>query len=110
MKLYVIDQLNRDDIGKLQSYLDEHLHHPTVAGIYWIFLEPAHLNDAQRAHPDCGGFYFAIELEADRLVCELLVRAENRIRCQCIQYADPEQRRWVIGVIDAILEKLEINA
>ncbi|MFH1984932.1 MAG: hypothetical protein ABIL58_24080 [Pseudomonadota bacterium] len=110
MKHYVIDELNRDDIGKLKPYLEAHLHRPTVAGIYWLFLDTEHLSSAQLAHPDCGAFYFAVELEAHRLVCELLVRSEKRIRCECIQYADPEQCLWVIGVIDAILEKLEINA
>ena len=110
MKLYVIDQLNRDDIGKLKPYLDEHFHQPTVEGVYWLFLDPARLAGAQKAHPDCAAFYFAMELEADRLVCELLVRSEKRIRCACVAYADPKQCAWAIGVIDAILEKLEIKA
>lgn len=109
MKQYVIDQLNRDDIGKLKPYLDAHLHRPTVEGVYWLFLEQARLNAPQKAHPACGGFYFAIELEADRLVCELLVRAEKRIRCACIRYADAEQCRWVISVVDAIFDKLGID-
>lgn len=110
MKQYVIDQLNRDDHGKLKPYLDAHLHHPTVPGIYWLFLDPAQLGAAQRSHSDCGAFYFAVELETDRLVCELLVRSEKRIRCECVAYADPKQCAWAIGVIDAILEKLEIKA
>ena len=109
MKQYVIDQLNRDDIGKLKPYLDAHLHSPTMEGIYWLFLEQARLNDSQKAHTACGRFYFAIELEADRLVCELLARAENRIRCECIRYADAEQCLWVMSVIDAIFDKLKIS-
>lgn len=110
MKQYVIDQLHRDDISKLKSYLDAHLHRPTMEGIYWLFLGPARLSEAQKAHPECSRFYFALELEADRLVCELLVRAEKRIRCECVRYADPDQGSWLISVIDAIFDKLNINA
>jgi hypothetical protein len=110
MKQYVVDQLTREDRGKLKPYLDAHLHHPTVEGIYWLYLDEAHLSAAQRAHPECGAFYVAVELEEDRLVCELLVRCEQRIRCSCVAYADADQCRWVIGVIDAIFDKLEITA
>ncbi len=109
MKQYVVDQLSRDDIGKLKPYLDAHLHRPTVEGIYWLILESDQLNAEQQAHPDCGAFYVAVELESDRLVCELLVRSSKRIRCSCIQYADAEQSCWVIGIVDAILDKLEID-
>jgi hypothetical protein len=80
-----------------------------VEGIYWLILESDQLNADQQAHPDCGEFYVAVELEGDRLVCELLVRSAQRIRCSCIQYADAEQSRWVIGIIDAILDKLDIH-
>ena len=49
------------------------------------------------------------DLQEDRIACELLVRAEQVIRCSCIGYATAAQRNWLIDCIDAILEKLDIS-
>ena len=45
----------------------------------------------------------------DRLVCELLVRTGNRVRCSCITYANRQQREWLIDTVDAILDKLGVK-
>jgi hypothetical protein len=47
-------------------------------------------------------------LGADRLAAELLIRTRNRVRCDCIHYADERQRNWLVQTVDAIFEKLEI--
>ncbi len=77
-------------------------------GVYRILLEEDMLNDIQRQHSECAPFYLSVELLQDRIACELLVRSENKIRCNCIAYATPEQRDHFIARIDAIFEKLEI--
>jgi hypothetical protein len=51
----------------------------------------------------------AVELEETRLSIELLVRTRNRIRCNCIAYATPEQRNWLIRRVDDMLEQLGIS-
>ena len=48
------------------------------------------------------------ELEPDRIACELLVRPRNRIRCNCIGYADENQRSHFIRMMDSIFEQLEL--
>jgi hypothetical protein len=50
----------------------------------------------------------ALGLRPDRLAGELLVRTRNRVRCDCIHYADERQRNWLIQTVDAIFEKLGI--
>jgi hypothetical protein len=109
MKQYLIDELRLEDHEKIKAYLDEHIKTSPMAGLYWILLEKDLLTGIQAAHPDCGPHYFALELHEDRLACELLVRAEQSIRCNCICYASKEQRDGLIEYIDAILEKLEIS-
>jgi hypothetical protein len=108
MKQYVIDELRPADAVKLKDYLDTYLQRAGVDGIYWLGLANELLNPIQADHAECGPFYLAVELTDQRLACELLVRAVNRIRCNCIGYATETQRNWLIQTIDAIFEMLKI--
>lgn len=109
MKQYVIDELRYPDYEALKSYCDESLQESGVDGIYWLELESDMLTELQASHGECGPHYIAIELNEQRLSCELLIRARNRIRCNCIAYMDHRQRTYYLELIDAILEKLNIR-
>ncbi len=109
MKQYVIDELRYKDYEALQNYFQSHFTASGLDGLYWIPLDKEILTDTQRAHADCHPHYFALELEPERLACELLVRTAAQVRCNCIAYADDRQREWLLQVIDAVLEKLAIN-
>jgi hypothetical protein len=106
MKAYVIDELRYPDYEKLKAYLDEAYGQNTLGGLYWLPLPEPQLGPSQAAHGSCRPFYLALELLEDRLVCELLVRTKERVRCDCIAYATPSQRDWLFEVVDAIFEKL----
>jgi hypothetical protein len=67
------------------------------------------LTEAQLAHGECRPHYLTVELEPERMCCELLVRTRNRVKCSCMGYATDQQRNWFIGMIDAVLEKLSIQ-
>jgi hypothetical protein len=109
MKQYVIDELRLDDYGKIKAHLDKTYTASGVDGLYWIPMPDDFLSDIQHEHSDCAPFYFAIELEEDHLSCELLIRSQNKIRCNCIAYADEPQRNWMIRAVDAMFEKLQIT-
>jgi hypothetical protein len=109
MKQYVIDELTPQDRDTVDGYLKAHTQPAGLDGMYWLPIDEQLLSPEQRAHHDCRPFVFALELRPDRLVCELLVRTCNRVRCTCIAYATPEQREWLIGSIDAILSKLGVK-
>jgi hypothetical protein len=81
---------------KLKAYLDETYGQSGVDGLYWLPVDEAMLSDVQKAHTDCAPFFMALELGPDRLAAELLVRTRNRVRCDCIHYADQRQRNWLI--------------
>lgn len=108
MKQYVIDQLRGKDHGHIKKYLDNHLVSSGVSGLYWLSIEEHLLNEHQRRHNACKPFCFAVELEPERLVCELLVRTRERVRCDCMSYATEAQRNWLFQTIDAMLQHLKI--
>ena len=108
MKQYVIDELRADDAQRLQAHLEEKLGSPALGTVYWLLLPEEMLSTVQAEHQECQPFYFALDLDEAGLSCELLVRAQNIIRCNCITYADARQREWLINYIDSMMTQLEI--
>jgi hypothetical protein len=108
MKQYVIDELRRKDYDLIKAYMEEHFLSSDVDGIYWIRLDQDILTEIQIAHADCQPFYFAVDLEADLITFEMLIRTRKRIRCSCMGYATDIQRNWLIGLADAIFDELGI--
>ena len=109
MKQYVIDELRPADYRKIKSYLDVTFDSSPLDGIYWVPLDADHYNRIQAEHTACQPFYFAIDLEANMMACELLIRTKDRLRCDCISYATDRQRNWLIGYIDHMFKKLDIK-
>ncbi len=108
MKQYVIDELSVEDLNNIKTYLDDNSDHGAVEGVYQLPLPEKLLNAEQTQHTLCQPFYFAIELENSRIAYEFLVRSANRIRCNCIAYANKQQYNWLISKVDAMLEQLEV--
>ena len=108
MKQYVIDELRPDDHQKLKAYLDDNFAVVGYDGLYWLPLDPQLFEVIQTAHTECQPFYMAMELHDDQLSSELLVRTNQRSRCDCIQYASERQRNWLVQTIDSIFSRLDI--
>lgn len=109
MKQYVVDEIRPEDRPAIQAAIDAQWGPADLGGIYWIPLDAEMLNPVQADHQECQPHCVALELEADRLVCELLVRTRSRMRCECIGYADGRQRSWLMDRVDAIFERLRIK-
>lgn len=110
MKQYRIDELRPEDYEKLKSYLDERYGPSQMECLYWIPVEDRLLDEVQAAHKDCQPFYFSVELRSTAISFELLVRTRNRVRCDCIHYANVPQRESIIRFADSIFETLKILA
>jgi hypothetical protein len=108
VKQYMIDQIRPQDYIKIKAYLDDAIGGSGVDGVYWLPVDESRLGKHQQTHAACAPFYMALELGPDYLAGELLVRSRRRVRCDCIRYADEDQRNWLIQMVDAIFEKLEI--
>lgn len=109
MKQYVIDELRPADFNKIKKFLDETHESSELGRLYWFRLDNAILSPVQTEHSECHPFYFAVELEPDRISFELLVRTKDRVRCDCMAYATEEQRNWLIRSVDAALARLNIK-
>ncbi|MFC1829086.1 hypothetical protein ACFL0O_05685 [Thermodesulfobacteriota bacterium] len=109
MKQYVIDELRPEDYKTIKAYMDEIFGSSALDGVYWVTLDQEMLTDMQISHTECQPFHFAIDLEPSHMACELLVRTKNKMHCSCISYASEQQRNWIIQIVDAIFEKLEIK-
>ena len=103
MKQYVLDQIQPQDFEMIKGQLETRFGAPRLDNVFRIVLPPERLTGLQKTHADCGPFYFAAELENDRLNCELLVRSGSTLRCDCIGYATVDQRNWLIAEIDDLL-------
>ena len=110
MKQYVIDELRVADHKKLKAYLDDHYGPPSMGSIYWMPIDADLLSDTQKGHRECQPHCLALDLDDNRLACELLVRTRNRMRCDCIDYATPNQCGWLMARIDSIFNQLKIMA
>ena len=108
MKQYVVDQLRPLDYRIIRHHLDEQIGSSVIGGLYKIPLDQKILTDIQLDHTQCQPYYFAIDLEPDRLSCELLVRSDQKIRCDCIGYATEIQRNWLIQLTEIMLDKLKV--
>ena len=109
MKQYVIDELRPGDYKSLKTYFDDQYETAALDGIYWIPLEIDILSEIQREHKACQPHCVALNLNYNRIACEFLVRTQNRVRCDCINYATENQRNWLIEWIDNIFKQLEIK-
>jgi hypothetical protein len=109
MKQYVVDGLRLADYGKLKAYLDGTVQAGSIDGVYWVPIAKTLLTPKQAEHTECHPLCVAVDLEPERLICELLLRTQRRMRCSCIGYATETQRNWVIQFIDSIFEALDIR-
>jgi len=109
MKQYVVDELRPEDYRKVKVHLDDALPAGSIEGVYWVPIAEHLLSPDQATHRQCHPLCFAVDLEPERLICELLLRTQNRMRCSCIRYATETQRNWVIQFIDGVFEKLDIK-
>jgi hypothetical protein len=108
MKHYRVDELRPEDFEKLKAHMDEHFGPCQVESLYWIPLEDHLLDEVQKTHHGCQPFCFAVELGPDEIAFELLIRTRNRMRCDCIRYANSAQRENIFRFADSIFETLKI--
>jgi hypothetical protein len=109
MKQYVIDQLNVSEYEKILDYLDKNAEKTVMGGIYRLEIPKEHSTPTQLEHTECQPHYFAVNLTLKRVAFELLIRSQPKIRCNCIAYATPQQRDYIIQLADNMMEQLNIR-
>ena len=110
MKYYVVDELLASHSSAIAERLESMKLGAGMDGLYWLPVPSAMLEEIQAAHTEkCGPYAMALELEEHSLRLELLVRARNALRCECIGYASAPLRAHMIHYLDTLLEELGIQ-
>jgi hypothetical protein len=109
MRYYLIDELDQGKIKKIKDAMDAHGLRGAIEDIYYIPVPDNLLTEEQKDHcNECGPYILAAETGEDWLKMELLVRAQNKIRCSCITYAQPAVREELMTFIDDFIKELDI--
>lgn len=109
MKLYVIEDLTREDIQAIAARLQELELGAGMEGLFWLPLPTDLLHDVQKEHAkECGPHCMALEILENSIKIELLVRARNKLRCDCVCYASTALKAHVIEYMDSMLSDLGI--
>ena len=110
MRQFVIDEMSREEMDNLDSYMKNRLDKGLVDGMFWLNIPEDLEAESQHGHEDCRPFCCGFELTRDRLVVEMLVRSRNNMHCTCIAYATPIQRTFVLEFLDKMLLEEMIKA
>ncbi len=110
MRQFVINELSAEESGKIHTYLQKNAKLSGIAGAFWLEIPENLLGEAQVGHESCGPFLFGIETGDDFVNFELLVRSQMNLHCSCTAYPTPEQRAYLLGMFDAMIEELGIKA
>lgn len=109
MRLYLLEDFTSEQLAAITGRLNEMELAGAMEGIYWLPCPQELLSDTQKEHTEeCGPHCMAVEIDGTTLRMELLVRARNKLRCECVSYASPELRAHMIKYIDDMLTELDI--
>lgn len=114
MRTYLIEDLEDEDFKKVMDAFEELNLRGPLDGIYYLPMPEELLQQEQKDHlGECGPYFMALEfidgISENQLKLELLVRARHKIRCSCVTYATPEQRKHMIEYLDQFIDELEVS-
>jgi len=111
MRSYLIEDFYPEHQAKVLDRLkDKGLSGP-LDGIFYLPVPEELLTDVQREHAgECGPHIFVLEaVDESTLKLELLVRAQKKLRCECVVYATAQQREYILGFLDDFIRQLDIS-
>lgn len=109
MRSYVISSLTPEDIEKVTKFFTEQGLAGSIEGLYWLPLPEELLTALQKEHNTCGPHVLSIEIGVDSVSMELLVRARNQLRCDCISYMDMPTAEAMIERLHSLLKKCGVD-
>ena len=110
MRSYHIDEFVSGELERLAERLDSMKLSAGVEGLYWFPVPKKLLTACQERHErECGPYALALEILDEALRLELLVRARNKLRCECVGYADQRLVSHMIVYLHALLDELNIS-
>ncbi|HWR04218.1 MAG TPA: hypothetical protein VN419_09375 [Humidesulfovibrio sp.] len=111
MRSYLIEDFYPEHLEKIVATLKAKGCSGSLDGIFYLTLPDELLTDVQREHAaECGPHMLVLEVvDEATLKLELLVRAQKKLRCECVMYSTPAQREHIIDYIDDFIRQLDIS-
>ena len=109
MRSLVFDELKKEDVEKIELWLNENTVASGIKGLFWVKLDNSCLTSLQKEHEQCHPYKFAIELGKDFLRLEFLIRPDAGLRCHCVGYANQEQQMAIIAWAEKIADELNLS-
>ncbi|WP_319759879.1 hypothetical protein [Maridesulfovibrio sp.] len=110
MRNYLLEDIYEDDVAKIVDALKDVGFSGPIDDIFYLPIPDELLQDVQKEHMDeCGPYFMALEVMENSMKIELLVRAQSKIRCECVAYATPEQRNHMLDYIDKFIMDLGVH-
>ena len=109
MRSYLVQEISLLDMSKLLEAITREAYKNPVDGLFWFILPEHLLSRGQKEHQGCGPHYLALEAGDNWLKLELLVRCEQKLRCDCIAYANPQQREFMINYLDQLIRNQDVR-
>jgi len=110
VRSYIIEDIYPEHQAMVVAALTDKGYAGPLDGIFYLPVPGHLLTDEQKDHTgECGPHMFVLEVVNEHtLKLELLVRAQNKLRCGCVMYATPPQREYIIDFLDAFIRQLDI--
>jgi len=111
MRSYYIDEFVPGELDRLAERLESMELSASMENLYWLPVPQELLTPVQREHMhECGPYVLALEiLDEAALRLELLVRARNRLRCECVSYAGQRLVNHMILYVHGLLDAVKIT-
>lgn len=115
MRCYLIEDLYPEQLETVAKTLADKGYSGGLDGIFYLPVPEDLLTDVQRQHAtECGPHLMALEAGLNDagegvLKLELLVRAQGKLRCECVSYATPAQRAHMQDFLDTLIRQLDIS-
>ena len=111
MRSYCIDEFVPGELERLAERLDSMALSAGMEALYWLPVPHNLLTPIQKIHEsECGPYVLALEILDESLRLELLVRARNKLRCDCVAYAEQKLVDHMFCYVHGLLDELKITS
>jgi len=111
MRSYYVDEFVPGELERLAERLYSLELSAGMDDLYWLRVPNNLLTPIQAKHEgECGPYVLALEILDEALRLELLVRARNRLRCDCVAYAEQNLVSHMITYLHGMLDELKITS
>ena len=100
----VFDQISLQALENVENKLTSLGLASSIPGIFWLPISNEFLTETQKEHAkDCGPYMLAVEITDNSLILETLVRASNRLHCNCMEPALPALLEHMTDYLNSLL-------